>query len=92
MAAGAPAAHSDAGAEVAAQAVSREAFTLPNVRKTGLTDRNLTAEEMDRIWDEAWLDVINGASHPGRYQDDRVSRAFYEHAYRMNAARERADA
>jgi len=50
----------------------------------------LTEAEMDLIWDEAWIDAVNGV--PGlRYLDDRLKRGFYEHAYRMNYAKENGD-
>jgi hypothetical protein len=49
---------------------------------------DLTDTEMDLIWDEAWLDAINGSPHPDRYQENPARREFYEHAYRMHYHRE----
>ena len=48
----------------------------------------LTDTEMDTIWDEAWVDAINGSPLMDRYPDDHRKIAFYEHAYRMNYAKE----
>lgn len=54
-----------------------------------MEDRELTDTEMDAIWDEARTDAIDGSSRAWpRYSDDRTKREFYEHAYRMNYAKE----
>ena len=53
-----------------------------------MDDHDLNDSEMDMIWDEAWLDAINGSPYPARYQDNRQKRDFYEHAYQMNYAKE----